>query len=63
MAKKTKKTQDTVMRGEPEFTKAALLRSAMFAGKRDALSVALSDGEVYTIDGAIKALEKFMRER
>ena len=64
MAKKTKTAKDPVcLTEEARFTKDALMRSAMFAGKRDALSVVLSDGETYTADEAYKALERFYREK
>lgn len=45
----------------PAFTKAQLLASKRYAGRRDALAALLKDGNVYTLAEVDKALGQFMK--
>lgn len=44
-----------------KFAKGELLVAKRFASRRDALSVALADGESYTVEEAEAALESFLK--
>lgn len=46
-----------------KFTKAALLNSKQFAGRKDLLNVVLKDGEQYTIEQAKNLMKSFLTKR
>ncbi|MEK3935929.1 hypothetical protein MKY41_11430 [Sporosarcina sp. FSL W7-1349] len=45
----------------PTFSKAQLLKSKKYVGRRDALSALLKDGETYTHDQVGQILEQFYK--
>lgn len=55
------KADATPQKKDAKFTKKQLIRSARFAKRRDALSVALTDGTEYTVAEAEAALDKFLK--
>lgn len=55
------KTNSAAECAAEKFTKEVLLTAKRFADRRDALSVALADGESYTVAEAEAALESFLK--
>lgn len=55
------KTNSAASCAAEKFTKEVLLTTKRFAARRDALSVALADGESYTVAEAEAALESYLK--